>query len=535
MKETALLTFSIGPVHTFIGQARRIADLWAGSAILSDLMSAAVQRLLSSPRCELVFPAVKDAGQIPDILPNRFVARVPATSASDVARGLEAEVQTAWKAIIEHGIRQLTHVEIDVSLKATEAVWSNAITCSWSWLAEEDDYAASSRAAAELFAATRLFRPFKQEGDAGMKCAVCGERNALPDGRRDHVVAAWANAETAAAKQNLGAFVRGRQTRLCVVCAGKRFYPLLAREGRDDRSAYFKSFQDFQPEEAPNAAGEQAQGIPYFALVTMDGDQLGKALSGAGLSGPDLAGRQERISTRLKEFAEALHRPGSAELRLDLLGLKDKLAGRLPQLIYAGGDDVLFVSDPRDALPVAAAVRNFYVSLLADESSPGEPLTISAAIVFAHTKVPAGTLLHDADRLLNEKAKDESGRNSVAISLQKKGGVPVETVFRWDDPEAWIEKLADLTESLSNRELASRQTYALRDDERVLRDVFKDKEEWLTWLKWRMSKGELSAALAEALAEQLTPFLLHGKPEALRIARFLGIEAGRDTRAGGGR
>jgi CRISPR-associated protein Cmr2 len=509
--ESALLTFSIGPVHAFIGQARRIADLWAGSQILSDLTHAAVDALLDDGTAALIFPRAT-RGNIPHGLPNRFVARVPLADANQTAERVESTVRKQWEEIVSHGSKQLGRLGFDVhELLATDPLWKEAIHCSWSWVAEEGGYAHASQAGAELYAASRVFRPFAQSDEWGMKCAICGERNALPNGDRVKVTKVWRDVEGYAAKHagDLTPFVRPDQTRLCLVCASKRFYPTFVK-ARDLRTI-FDSFEKFQPEDDR----------PYFALVTMDGDRLGESLRNASEE------VQGKISEALSDFAGSLRTDKSADLNLATLGLPwpppseppDQRRKR-PQLIYAGGEDVLFVADPRDALDCTMAIREHYGRCFKAKGFEAKDHTISGAVVFAHTKIPAGRLLSDAEELLKRKAKAE--RDSIAIALHKRSGPAVETVFPWDGAiNAGL--LQNIVDELKARNLASRQTYELGEEHRALTEVFTNEQQWRTWLEWRLGRGEGSRAHVGRLAELLAPLFVDEKKrvEALRIARFL--------------
>lgn len=90
----ALLTFSLGPVHSFIAQARRIADVWAGSYLLSHLTRQAIRVAHRDPDAQMVFPYLeKGRLDIPDGMPNRFVCRLPAARADAIAETMENEVR----------------------------------------------------------------------------------------------------------------------------------------------------------------------------------------------------------------------------------------------------------------------------------------------------------------------------------------------------------------------------------------------------------------------------------------------------------
>lgn len=526
--ETALLTFGIGPVHTFIAQARRVADVWAGSDLLSHLIRQAmsvVHRDESGDRCEMVFPYLPKGSHIPGGVPNRFVCRVPAGRAETIAETMRARVQEEWARLVQATIDVL-HPYGLAPREDLRRQTERLVSFSWSWVPEGRDYAEASREGAVQFTAARLFRPFDQAEESGEKCAICGERTALPDGDRDHVRDRWREAEQKAPPKHKR-FLREDQGRLCLVCTTKRFYPFT---NVNDQTQNFKAFDDFQPDDDK----------PYFALVMMDGDKMGEILS----LGPDAMAEEDleefhkRVSEALTEFASGLRaREPEDSAALNVRVLDFEAEGRPPQLVYAGGDDVLFVCDARDALPLARRIRERYVRAFEDARkllvNPEGRFTISAAILFAHPRHPAGLLLRDLERLLKEGAKGRGGRNAVAIRLAKRGGVPVEVVFPWEGTVAelektWPEMLDLLTGCLRQGDLTSRQTFTLRLEERTLRGVFKDDaKRWQPWLVDRLSRNEGMSGQAEELAKLVTPFFVHDRTAALRIARFLGREVER--------
>jgi CRISPR-associated protein Cmr2 len=534
-RETALLTFGIGPVHTFIAQARRVADVWAGSDLLSHLTRQAMSVVHRDHECEMIFPYLSKDENIPSGVPNRFVCRVPTERVEATAKAMRSRVQEEWDRLTRAAVEILRPYE----LAPAEGLWRQTdklLAFTWSWVPEGGDYARASCEGAIRFAATRLFRPFDSLEEIGEKCAICGERTALPDGARGRVRDRWREAERKAPAK-YKRFLREDQGRLCLVCTAKRFYPT---EQENDQA--FDSFEAFQPDAEK----------PYFALVMMDGDRMGEILS---------LGKEKIVEGRLEEFhrkvSEALT-GFAAGLRIDAKrGDKDAAAlnlkalggyraeGRPPQLIYAGGDDVLFVCDARDALPLAQRLQARYVEAFTEArkllTHPAGSFTISAAVLFAHPHHPAGLLLRDLETLLEEGAKDRGGRNALAIRLAKRGGVPVEVILPWEGEvgetgKTWPETLDLLTDRLREGRISSKQTFTLRLEERTLREVFRSDAEskadreadrWHSWLKDRLSRNEGTGGQAEEIAELVTPFFVHDRTGALRIARFLGREAER--------
>lgn len=534
----ALLTFSLGPVQAFIAQARRVADLWAGSDLLSHLVIESFKPLRAAGG-KLVFP-LADFNSPPEGFPNRFVAELPLEKAEETARKMENAVRAEWNRRVAEAVEWL---EEKAGIAVSPTIWhageegtrqtDPVFEVAWSFVPCERYEDAATEGAA-VFARSRNFRPFAQVAEMGEKCAVCGERMALPDGDRARVKEAWESASTNVPEEARG-FFRPDQTRLCLVCAVKRLFPLLV-----DRPARFLSFQHFEPEpeKDPKAKKSPSQ-LPYFALVALDGDRMGQVLGWVDeVEKGQLRSFHGALSQALGEFAAGLRRPGkSQDLDLQALGLAERGFRPTPQLIYAGGDDVLLLCDVRAALPVARAIRKAYVSRLRDAARPFvadagllDPLTTSGAILYAHTKQPAGTLFRDLHELLDGKAKGEGGRDALALRLAKRSGVPIEVALKWDSVAGapGVAELEGLVERLAGSELASRQSFSLREDARVLTPVFDaSAERWEAWIAERLSRAETGGTDPAELAKLLAPFFVHRKTEALRFARFLGKEVQR--------
>ncbi|HUY35538.1 MAG TPA: type III-B CRISPR-associated protein Cas10/Cmr2 [Pirellulales bacterium] len=125
----AFLSFSVGPVQSFIAQARTVRDLWTGSMILSWLAFQAMLPIVEAVGpTAMVYPALRgsplfdrwlrDERRIeePELrhgadelkspcLPNRFVAVVPwgtdGANAVELAKACEKAARGAWKRICD--------------------------------------------------------------------------------------------------------------------------------------------------------------------------------------------------------------------------------------------------------------------------------------------------------------------------------------------------------------------------------------------------------------------------------------------------
>jgi len=144
----------------------------------------------------------------------------------------------------------------------------------------------------------------------------------------------------------------------------------------------------------------------FYALLLADGDRLGKLVSESGSA--VVSDALASFTRRVPETVEQHH--GVA--------------------VYAGGDDVLAMLPVRDALNCAAAVSNAYRAAFAETDARNQA-TLSAAVVFAHVRLPLRSVLDEAHRLLDDVAKDGNGRDSLAAAVLKPGGLHCQWVTTW--------------------------------------------------------------------------------------------------------
>jgi len=147
---------------------------------------------------------------------------------------------------------------------------------------------------------------------------------------------------------------------------------------------------------------------PFYAILLMDGDQLGKHM-----------GKRENqmpISTALNVFTQ---------------GVEQRVRDHDGFLVYAGGDDVLAILPLESAIAAANTLRLFYRECFSTHA-PKIPSTLSGAIEFAHIRMPLTRVLQDAHALLDGVAKAEVGRNALAVRVWKPGGMTVQWAQPWD-------------------------------------------------------------------------------------------------------
>jgi len=167
--------FTLGPVQSFVAQARRTRDFWAGSFLLSWLSAVAMQAVIKQ-QGEIIFPKVSDnylnwlenKGQKPapqqGCIPNRFkggLAQVPEDFDPDL---VVASIQQAWEALAEKVWQQdLRHCS-----SITRDIWERQVKQFWeiSWALSDDNTESN------LLDRRKNWRSYLPPEEAGVKCMM---------------------------------------------------------------------------------------------------------------------------------------------------------------------------------------------------------------------------------------------------------------------------------------------------------------------------------------------------------------------------
>jgi len=214
----------------------------------------------------------------------------------------------------------------------------------------------------------------------------------------------------------------------------------------------------------------------YYAILYLDGDNMGKWLSGEVLPEIQYAYNSEvwekklpekfkkGLTTQLKEIypdkkarkilTPAIHSAISTALRNYAIEFVRKIVEEehLGKLIYAGGDDVLAFVNLKDLFDVMEKLRWAFSGHIKFENGEirvdttnnsgfvlkdgvyyltmGKNATCSMGVVIAHYKEPLKIVI-DKIFEMNKKAK-ESGRNRFAICLLKHSGEERVGVAEWE-------------------------------------------------------------------------------------------------------
>lgn len=175
-----LFLFTISPVQSFIAQARKTQDLYAGSRILSELVKEGMNTDLFKPE-EIIFP--KSSSEAVSV-PNRFIALVEKPADELKAFGEKVEKRVC-KRFIDIAEETLQAEGLSKPLGFDQQIKKH-LTIHWSFQPyDESNYGGSYIALEDTIGSIKNIRPFEQFnyngqlGEKGRKCSLDGERNAL--------------------------------------------------------------------------------------------------------------------------------------------------------------------------------------------------------------------------------------------------------------------------------------------------------------------------------------------------------------------
>jgi len=192
-----MLLFSLGPVQSFIAQARKTRDLWFGSFLLSALMQESMKEI----QPHLVFPddpIIK--GNIPD-LPNKYIAIFNGSDeAVKAARNSEKNIKKIWRAICNEVWDEVLGKVPASSDPITRTQWddqvdpANVFEIFWVVVAGNGEHYKEWLTETQLlFDRRKRLRDFKQQKESGEKSTISGLRAALrgPGELRTDVQTFW--------------------------------------------------------------------------------------------------------------------------------------------------------------------------------------------------------------------------------------------------------------------------------------------------------------------------------------------------------
>lgn len=453
----SLLRVQIGPVQDFIAAARISRDLWSGSYLLSRLMAAGVHALRAHNGCQLVFPDADELGicaffhpthpewkagaEIP-CLSNKLMAYVPTAEAEATAQGVADAIRAQWQNIIaqvwalmparlrnntelhhryktqatHHLSVEYAHLPMDLSLEEMHRLAAGveqkaplAVALESAAKNPAARYAALYYLVDHCLNAARKVRAFEawnagqgrdaawQAGADWAKDSLTGKEERLFRWSQDsHLFGDWPYAEDFSHHPG---DVIGAMTLI------KRLW----------YKEVMAAHQEYLPEHnaayGPNDSDTDEENH-YYAVLVMDGDRIGAALTREPNFDVDEA-YHKKFSAKLAEFAQQ-----KAGARVKEHGGK---------LIYAGGDDVMALLPLDKALSCAQALSKDFGETM---EAIRKGMTVSAGIAVAHSAAPLQDVVAAARRA-ESRAKNTLKRGAFSVSIMKRSGEIAEWGAKW--------------------------------------------------------------------------------------------------------
>jgi len=435
----------------------------------------------------LAWVAAGRSGPAPSFgsLPNHFAVRTTAAPAQ-VAEEVATKVRHAWQEICDAVWQQVVLPHVDKG-RDTETIWNRQVSSCWEvvWVAAPEGHVDG------LLERRKHWRTHRLPNEPGDKCTVMPDFQELSgyisvdrhEARRQSEF--WQ-----AIRQRVGVLDLRDDERLCAPAMVKRLFarygPKPIRDGLDvdqwpstlyvGAVPWLRQVAEHAPEpaaayiEALKAAAvpgtiRRRVPVPRLAETTRDaffrldanfyhrhlvasaracplkpeaeqtrkelGELLDKVNQAAGGAAPVyyalLVADGDRLGTVIRDVAD----PPAVARAMEAFAsqVRTLVEYHYGVTVYAGGDDVLAMLPVREALACAEELARAFTD--AFQTTVNRRATLSAAVVFAHVRMPVGGVLHLARQLLDDVAKDANGRDSVTVTVAKPGGESCRWTTSW--------------------------------------------------------------------------------------------------------
>lgn len=391
-----LVSMSIGPVQEFIAAARRTADLFAGSSLLTEVVGAAAAAFPEPPESSAVnidaptgriFPTNPASGGA-----NKILAIVPDPQAavSDAKHAAQRALADAWARALQ---RIPDNQQRLIDLDRAQAQLAAFLETYAAWVPVTAETYGEARIQVErLLAGRKALRDFAQQpgDDAGVP-------NSPLDPSRPSVVSPAYTFQAPTGLREHPLWLKPTEV-LDGVSLLKR---LRGRDLTDVLSTRDLAQRAVEPGFAKPEDDDFVPAYPYYAVLVADGDRMGALLNSLGS-----AEAHRQVSKDLDAFA------GQAR---EIVELADG------QCVYTGGDDVLALLPVREAIDCAQLLAEAFAATV-------DGGTLSVGIAIVHHRDPLSVSLSRA-RQAEREAKKE--RNSLAVALHTRAGAPLRLAEPW--------------------------------------------------------------------------------------------------------
>jgi len=488
----SLFIFTITPVQKFISSVRKTQDFYAGSYLLSHLCKTALETA-KNKEFEVVFPNETQEG-----IPNKFVCITESIEnqekkniAKEIEQSVFKEINHIGKTIVEK-IGVEVNEDFYVQLK-------NYFKMYWVFEDIKENYKQCYKKLIEKLSAIKALKNFKQINEAGRKCSMFPEFNALiGTGKKAFISDKFTYLPKNFGESNLTLLEGGE----CLSAIGflKRFLGFYfdyadydnmffstskiaalgtmkkLLENNELEKKYYKNIGndyelvfDLKEKKIINKKNystlkiEAAEKIidkindknkvkisPYYAIVKFDGDNMGKIYSEPDLKEDkiEVIDFQKRLSEELCDFAKESKKE-----------INESYSGKV---IYAGGEDFMGLLTLDSIFEKIKKLREKFRNLKSS-TCLHKNLTFSAGIVIAHYKTPLSEAIKVTETMENKAKRIDVEKDAFGIAVLKHSGEIVEGVLKFETSkgESTIEMLEYLITKLAKYEISKSLMYKI--------------------------------------------------------------------------
>lgn len=457
-----------------------------------------------SPKPGVLYPAVYDLAE-----------RVLAAAKS--ARAFAQQEQTGWRDSLSGEVEWLSHDPTYLTLppgQRTDTLWNRVAATKPAWAKKGEHLGALSaikRLWPSLFAEEVAHATGQQPG--GVPRFVVSTHTMALAYQLDRWLDAGApmnealrNRLAAVDSVPLPRKLARKHGRRDVFEFAKRLPALLDAARESDNELEIRETEELIKNAfaAADAGREEVRLETYYALLLMDGDHMGRILSGDPVYAityqesfhPQVQREFEqraRNNDSLKGYGQQ-QRALSPNRHLAISGALNDFAlhvvpevvegEHLGRVLYAGGDDVLAMLPVADVLSAMRRLRYAYsgddpqhaaldwrnvrgpsAGLVCKEGYAylkgrlmrmmGTKATASCGVVIAHHQAPLAMVLREL-RAAEKRAKTEGGRNAFSITVLKRSGGTQSVTAKWGEP---LDVLLGLRDFLADPAVSRRAVY----------------------------------------------------------------------------
>jgi CRISPR-associated protein Cmr2 len=487
-----LLLFTIGPIQSFIANARKTQDLFSGSFLLSYLTHQTMKKLKKEYNTEFIIPGENAKSESDEKMknkpdektkskPSRFIARIRAETIEQCGEDLERFVNKTLEEIGNIIVNEL-HIDLDDFNQSFLNQIRTHLQINWVILPLNEKYAESFKELETYLGAIKNVQNFEQLEERGKKCSLCGKRNVLfylkqPNKSSIPHATNLKSCDLAPKNMNEG-------EGLCSICFIKRFLDVYIKKKNiecvikdnpfpstasialmdsldqidenilDDYKNIFKPHfdEDFYFKE--NLTKEFFKEKGY--TITIDEakekyDTINDQIETKNVPWPKyyallkfdgdnmgkwLSGEFLEDPDQLEEF----HKEVTKKLSKFTENVEQIIKEPKGILVYAGGDDVLAFTNLKHVFEIMKELRETFPELEKSKFKIKNNVhsTASIGVVLAHYKTPLSQVLkwtremeHEAKSPQGNESPTDNKKNACALAVLKRSGNIAKTKYKW--------------------------------------------------------------------------------------------------------